>query len=483
MKPMVLLFLLILPISVCFAQTAAITQCEWFAGTDPGPGLGNPISFGSPNDTAGLSFAIGTGSMAPGYTSIKLRCRADSIRSGATGVWSTITNAFLIVSPATGSVRLATQFDYRVDNASWTTVNPSDAAQLGINEMIPTAGLGFGLHRLEIRLYDDLNRLGPITNGYFFTIDPSNPGQIRLITQYDYRIDNGSWSTVNVSDAAQININQLVSTAGLSFGLHRLDLRPSDDRSRIGAITNGYFFIVDPANPSVTRLVTRIQYWFNSDAPTTLDVADSPSVPFSQLLATAALPIGLNRFSIRAIDDLGRTGLITTANLVVTSPFGPGAPRIITAAEFFANVDPGPGNGVSIPLPVDGVFDESQEDVTTVITGLPIGLHLIGFRVRDDAGHWSAAVTDSVLVGPILVVQAVGDDIVLNWDSGPGVNIFRVYRAPSFGGTYALFDSTAAQTYTDVGAVPGANQRFYRVTFETSTVSSYRLPNLPPIRE
>jgi len=331
---------------------------------------------------------VATGAIPPGITRIKIRCRADSVRSNSNGVWGPVTDAYAIISPLNGTVRLVTQFDYRVDGGTWTAVDPADAAQISINEVIATAGLGFGLHRLDLRLYDDASRLGAVTQSHFFIALPG-AGQPRMITQFELSVDNGTWTPVDPDDAAEISISQGIATAGLDFGLHRLNIRPTDDLARLGPATNGYFFIFDPLTSQVRR-VTQLEYWFNSDAPTVLDVTDAPAVNFDEIIATAALPIGLNRFNMRVTDDLAHVGPVTTKSLVVISPFGPGESRIIDGAEFFVNVDPGAGNGVPIPLPVDGVFDESQEDVIGIVTGVPIGLHRVCLRLRDNAGRWSA---------------------------------------------------------------------------------------------
>ena len=71
------------------------------------------------------------------------------------------------------------------------------------------------------------------------------------------------------------------------------------------------------------------------------------------------------------------------------------------------------------------------------------------------------------------------------WRDDPqeGANQFKIYRAAAVGGAYALIDSTAAQTYTDLGVIPTALTRYYYVTFETSTLSTFRLPSEPRPRE
>jgi hypothetical protein len=122
MKKMVLLIslLVLVPLFVN-AQTSSITQCEWFTGTDPGMGNGNAISIGASGGSVGLSFSVATGSLLPGITRVKIRCRADSVRSGSTGVWGVPTDGFAIISPGNSMVRLngATGYAIRVSCGQW----------------------------------------------------------------------------------------------------------------------------------------------------------------------------------------------------------------------------------------------------------------------------------------------------------------------------------------------------------------------------
>jgi hypothetical protein len=166
--------------------------------------------------------------------------------------------------------------------------------------------------------------------------------------------------------------------------------------------------------------------------------------------------------------------------LIVSSPFVGGSDHALAAAEYFVNVDPGEGNGVAIPLPDDAAWDEGEEQSSIVLTGLPIGLHLVGIRTQDDSGRWSKAVTDSIIVGPVLVVHSVGSDIVLDWQSGPGVDHFNVFRGTRPDSTLTQIGSTAGTTYTDIGILSDAEKNFYRVTFNTFTLSTFRMPQEPP---
>jgi hypothetical protein len=476
MKQIIFLLGLLSIGTAAFGQRAVVSGCEWFSGTDPGAGNGTALALGTPESQESLAFTVATGSLPAGQLiRVKLRCKADSLRSGATAVWGIATDRWLILSPATSTARLVTQLSYQFDNGSFTNVDVADAASVNWADLVSTTGLGNGMHRLRVRATDDLGRTGVVVDGYV-VISNTTGFAARLVTQMDYRFDGGAFTSVNVADGGIVNLNELAATAGLSNGMHRLQIRALDDLGRTGPVHEGFLVISNTAGFS-PRLVTQMEYRIDGGAFTAVDNADGGLVNFSQILATNALAFGLHSFDLRSVDDLGRTGPVHRAFLIVSSPFAGGGARTLVAAEYFVNADPGPGNGVSIPLPADGAYDEGQENTTTILTGLPTGLHVVGLRVRDNTGRWSAAITDSMIVGPILVIQNSGSDIVLNWQSGTdGVSQFKIYRAATVNGSYALIDSTAGQSYTDPGILNSADRRFYRVSYQTTAVSSFRLP-------
>ena len=296
------------------------------------------------------------------------------------------------------------------------------------------------------------------------------------MTQLSYQIDNGAPTNVDVTDSANVHWSNLVATAGLTDGLHRLRVNVTDDLGRTGLLTDGFFVVSNTAGNG-PRLVTQMEYRIDGGAFVPVDNVDQGIVNFNQIIATNSLAIGLHSFDLRSTDDLGRVGQVHRAFLIASSPIVAGQLRTIVGAEYFVNVDPGEGNAVAIPLPNDSTWDQGQEQTTALLTGLPVGMHLVGMRVQNDLGQWSKAVEDTILVGPILVIHLSGSNMVLDWQSGSGVNQFKIYRASTANGSYALLDSTAAQTYTDVNAVNLFNQKFYQVTFETNAFSSFRLPD------
>lgn len=470
MKKMILLFALLAISSFAVAQTAVVTECEWFTGTDPGVGNGTDIAIGTPEGSEALGFTVATGSLNAGeLVRAKVRCRIDSLRSGATNIWGVATDAFVLLSPATGTARLVTSMSYQWNNGGFTNVDVADAASVNFAEIVSTTGLPDGLNKLRIRATDDLGRTGVVVDG--FVVISNTAGYVnRLVTQFEYRFDGGAFTPVDIADGGIVNLNEVVATTGLTDGLHRLQVRVTDDLGRVGQVHDGYLVISNVAGYS-PRLVTSMEYRVDGGAFVPVDYPDNGIVNFSEIIATDALAIGLHTVDLRSTDDLGRVGPLHRAFLIVSSPFVGGVNHTIVAAEVFVGADPGVGNGIDIPLPQDGAFDESNEDFLQVYTDFPVGFYRVGFRTQDELGRWSQAEYDSLLVGPILVISSSGNDVILNWQFPDGIDQYYIQRAPATAGPYTTIDSTTARTYTDTGIISTQSQGFYTVTFRDDSIS------------
>ncbi|MBL0063219.1 MAG: hypothetical protein IPP40_17485 [bacterium] len=469
MKKILLLFTLLAMCSLAFAQRALVTQCEWFTGADPGVGNGNAISIGSPDPSEALAFSIATGSMNAGdLVRAKIRCKIDSLRSGATNVWGVATDGFVLLSPATGSARVVTIMGYQWNNGTFNNVDVVDAGITNFAQGLSTTGLPDGLNRLRIRAIDDLGRTGVVVDG-FVVISNTAGFANRLVTQMEYRFDSGTFTPVDVADGGIVNLNEIVATTGLTNGVHRFQVRSTDDLGRVGQVHDGYLVISNTAGSS-PRVATSMEYRIDGGSYTNFDYPDNGIISFNEIISTNALAIGLHQIDFRTLDDLGRVGQPHRAFLIVSSPFVGGVNHTVVAAEVFVGSDPGPGNGVDIPLPQDGAFNEGTEDFLQVYTDFPVGYYRVGFRIQTDDGRWSQPEYDSLLVGPILTIFPSGNDAVLNWTFPDGIDKYYVYRAAATAGPFNVIDSTTARTYTDTGIVTTQDKSFYYVTFRDDSV-------------
>ena len=98
----------------------------------------------------------------------------------------------------------------------------------------------------------------------------------------------------------------------------------------------------------------------------------------------------------------------------------------INAAEYFFDTDPGPGNGVSIPVSAGITIDISNLNIPT--TGLPAGTwHTLCVRVKDANNVWGfyecrkIYIREPVVIPPVPPVEPVtAMEFFYNTDNGLG---------------------------------------------------------------
>jgi len=470
MRKLALFVVCLIGAMTAYAQPT-ILQAEYFIGADPGEGQATSIAMASPDDSVSLAWNISTDGLVPNLYRAMVRVR------DANGRWSMPTSLFLIISPESHVPQLVTQFEWSLDNGPFSVVDVTDASAVNIEQIISTVGLLKGLlHHLDVRVTDGAGRTGESTVS-FLAITPENeiPG---LVTQFEYTVDNQAPVVVDIEDASSQTLTQIIATEGLTVGnLHTVNFRVTDNLGRISQFTRTYLPILPDAH--VADSVVAYEYWIDSNTPTMIDALDAPVISISELIGTAPLAIGLHFVNVRTLDNRGRIGREHRVAFVVTSPYLNSLPRTIVAAEVFIAPDPGIGNGVAIPFPVDGSWDESEEGLSIVMTDFPFGYNLIGIRTQDNLGRWSEPEYDSLLVGPTLVVTPSGNDIILNWQFPDGIDQYYIQRATTTGGPYTVIDSTTARTYTHTGIISTQANGFYTVTFRDDSIHVESPPGTP----
>jgi hypothetical protein len=138
------------------------------------------------------------------------------------------------------------------------------------------------------------------------------------------------------------------------------------------------------------QAVNHIEFFVGADpghgfgTPVRIEPGEDVAATFS--IDMGLLPAGVHRVFVRARDDRGRWS--TTASYAF---FNLGEPEVaegrrVVYAEYFVGEDPGHGNAIAIPLEAGGEVEASF----LVDTGsLPVGVHRVFVRARDDRGRWS----------------------------------------------------------------------------------------------
>lgn len=152
------------------------------------------------------------------------------------------------------------------------------------------------------------------------------------------------------------------------------------------------------------------EYFFDTDPgiglASPISVTPDPEVVLTINGPTLGLEPGFHQLSVRFKDEFGIYGITTTTPFFVnfSNYLLPELPQCLTltAAEYFWNSDPGPGNGTPIYFPSDG------NDVQLSIPPPPSsGNHLLGVRVKTQDTKWSitewrAVQFDDELIDPLI---------------------------------------------------------------------------------
>ncbi len=383
-------YLRLIALVLALATTGAlssltITHLEYFFDADPGQGNGAPI-YGS-RDTLSLDETINTSSLSPGVHRLYIRAIHDQ------GSWSLPQSAVFIV--------------------------PYTAAAFTERDVA--------------------------TVEYFFDTDPGQGNATQL-----YPVRNA------------IDLNELVSTAALNPGIHRLFVRSQNDEGTWGLPQSAVFFVPFAAAAFAERDVARVEYFFDADPGTGNATQIYPSrnaVDMNELITTSALTPGIHRIFVRAKDDEGAWGLPQRETFFIIDIAEPGT--MVTSLEYFIDADPGLSLGTRVDLPSANPVSVT---IPVAVGQINHGNHCLYFRAKNSEGGWGLPACCQFSDGiPAQVTISIHDGmLMLSWEDLYGIDTYKVYSAPLPEDTFAEEDggTFGASTWTSPASYP---KRFYQI--------------------
>jgi hypothetical protein len=152
-----------------------------------------------------------------------------------------------------------------------------------------------------------------------------------------------------------------------------------------------------PDPPAPLPTIIKAEYFIDIDPgvgnATPVSISSAPNIVNATgtvVFTGSALTNGIHYFFLRTLDANGKWSL--TNFMIFDNFFIPvyetgGMNSLLTAAEYFIDTDPGPGNGIPISIPATS--DVNGINVLVNLTGLSQGAHAIHVRTRDQGGRWS----------------------------------------------------------------------------------------------
>jgi chitodextrinase len=528
--------ILLLPAWV-FGQTIqSVTQAEYFIDTDPGVGLGTPLSAvdGSLDEVFEEVTANYGASAGLGLHTLFIRFRNSD------GTWGSVyTKPFTITAAGSQTVPVPaslTQAEAFVDTDPGQGGGLALAAADGtMDEFFEEAaatytgsgGLSLGLHALFVRF-----RNSDGTWGNAFTrpivVTTTEAGLVNVpakIAAGEAFVDTDPGTGNGLALAAvDGNLDEVfeevtgsMSTGALSLGLHTLFIRVRDSDGPWGDVF-ARPIVVQPPGVDVVQApaqLTQAEFFVDTDpgvgngsAMAAADGGlDEVFEDVSASLSTGSLGLGMHTLYVRFRNSDGSWGN-TYQRAINVTPTGTdfvSIPARMTQAEYFIDTDPGPGAGTIFSAD-DGAFDESYENVNDTIStfGLSEGYHRVGIRYRNDDNTWGPVfysvfeIQNQFPPSPPQNLTALAGDgaVTLRW-SANAENDFLLYRI--YGGTApnptSLLDSAVggpADTTRLVSGLSNGVTYYFRITAvdmggmesgfsnEVSAVPLNTIPPAPP---
>lgn len=204
--------------------------------------------------------------------------------------------------------------------------------------------------------------------------------------EYFFDADPGPGNGVQIFERSAVDIDEAISTAALSPGIHRLFVRSRNDGGVWSLPRNLVFFIPYDAPPLETRTVAALEYFFDADPGpgNGIQIFARNTVLLDEVIVTSALPAGIHRLYVRTRDDEGVWSLPRSQVFFIPYNTSLFEERTVAAVEYYFDADPGPGNGIQI-------YGRNAVELDQLISTatLPAGIHRIFVRALDSAGRWS----------------------------------------------------------------------------------------------
>ncbi|MCF7561452.1 T9SS type A sorting domain-containing protein [Sabulilitoribacter multivorans] len=377
----------------CFVVKAQITSAEYFIDTDPGVGNGTPLNLSG--NSIDQNFNIPTSGLADGVHKLYVRL------INTDNSWSLYDKQVFFVNPDKSNLANIASAEYFMDtdpgvgNASPLTVSGNIIDQ---NLSIPTTGISNGIHKLYVRVINDDDSWSIYDKNVFY-VSPSNSNSANIASA-EYFIDTdpgvGNANPLTVSGNI-IDQDLNIPTTGISNGIHKLYVRVINDDNSWSIYDKNVFFI----NPNNTNnaSIASAEYFIDTDPGVgngTPLVVSGNIVDADFNIATTGLSEGIHKLYVRLFND-ENTWSLYDKYVFYVSPNNLNT-ALITAAEYFFDIDPGIGNATSIDLDDAEIIDEDL--VFQVPANLPAGDHFLYVRIQNTDGNWSLyALGENITLG------------------------------------------------------------------------------------
>jgi len=390
-----ILFSLIFFLFIIIANCEVISGGEYYIDFDPGFGNGNSLSGGFyENIVENATSIININNLSPGCHWIYVRFKNSANQ------WGKTSSILITVSNPSSKRIIAAEYYIDIDPGQGYGTPLSGTfghSYLIVSESfaIPTY-LSEGCHWLYIRFKDSTGCWSNV-EASLLTIN-GNTGKNIIAAEYFWNNDpgegNGNQLQGNFNSSYSLISSFNIDTTGLQTGCHWLYVRFKDNRGQWG---NPQATLVTISNDT-TKTIIAAEYFWDADPGFGNAIFLSGSTIgnnyiINQNIATTDLSPGCHILYLRFKDSNNQWSKASAQLITISQPNN----LVITAAEYFFDVDIGEGLGI----PFTGNFNSSSVMISAIksTTALSYGYHNLYVRFRDSEGYWGETTSYELIIG------------------------------------------------------------------------------------
>ncbi len=253
---------------------------------------------------------------------------------------------------------------------------------------VDVSGISEGIHNLIVRAKDDFGSWSMTHKQIILKTQLPSSSPVSTM-EYYFDNDPGEGNGTSISFTPDVDVVDhmaLISTAGVSEGIHTLNVRSKNSDESWSHVASRAIFVSAPL--SIKDVVT-LEYFVGTDPGfgngTEISIAaNSDIADLSATIPIEDLEFGINQLSIRSMDAAGYWSHNTTKSILKMK--APNLPNIVEM-EYFFNNDPGLGNGTFVSYAPNPDWTDLSVLINT--SSLDDGFHVLYIRSKDSNGIWS----------------------------------------------------------------------------------------------
>lgn len=215
----------------------------------------------------------------------------------------------------------------------------------------------------------------------------------------------GNGTALTLVPAPSLTLSPTIPLTGVAEGFHILYVR-SRAAGRWSLPLARAVFVQRGAQTASAAIITRLEYFVDTDPGpgngVNVPITTAANVSHNFTLALGPIPEGFHLIYFRARDASGQWSPPLGRPVYVQRNAQTAASPTLRRLEYFFDSDPGPGNGILVPL----TLSSENQSIIIDLTGVTAGFHVLHLRAEDSNGRWSAVRSEP------FIAEYSGDNIV-----------------------------------------------------------------------